>query len=104
MENLLRDRVSYGAFIKGSSRVVRDGETDLEIILEDKVINNDTRILRLKIKNVGGNVVNLNSFLVADFNIPNLGIEEVLENGWGQSSFSGYKRFGGENQKDKCLP
>jgi len=76
-------------FLSGNSELTLNHK-DLEIELEDTRIDKFTRTLRLKVRNIGKKPIKLNSFLIGDFEIPINGTEKVLENGWGQSSFSGY--------------
>ena len=74
---------------------------DLVLGLEDKKLDKNTRLLRLKVHNLGKDNVNLKSFLVGEFEIGNLVINEILVNGWSQSSFSGYKPFNGYTRKSR---
>lgn len=71
--------------------MVPESNETLRLGLDDKKLNDHTRLLQLRVKNVGSRRVAVNSFLIAEFEIPDHNLEGVLENGWGQSSFSGYR-------------
>lgn len=50
--------------------------------------NNQEKIIQINIKNIGQDTA-INSVYI-DFEISNFNLQEILQNGWGQSSFSGY--------------
>lgn len=101
MGELLTTRPKYGAFSKGQHLPVFNSQDELKFELEDSKLDKKSRILRLRVKNLGDESININSFLIGEFEISSKGIEKILENGWGQSSFSGYKPFGGYTRKSK---
>lgn len=92
MQKLLKAIPQNGLFVGGNSpEVVTESNETLRLSLDDKNLNNHTRLLQLRVKNMGSRGVPVNSFLIAEFEIPNHDLVSVLENGWGQSSFSGYR-------------
>lgn len=99
MRELLVLKPKYGVFLKSKGLVW--SQKDLVLGLEDKKLDKNTRLLRLKVHNLGKDNVNLKSFLVGEFEIGNLVINEILVNGWSQSSFSGYKPFNGYTRKSR---
>jgi alpha-galactosidase len=99
MEKLLKVKPKIGIFLKEYPKPALN-HRGLKIELEDKKINKSTRIMRIRVKNIGKEVLHINSFLIGEFEISSNGINKVLENGWGQSSFSGYKPFGGYTKRN----
>ncbi|MEK7498170.1 MAG: glycosyltransferase [Patescibacteria group bacterium] len=97
MQELLGLKPKYGLFLKNRGKVLSD--KNLVFNLEDNKEDKSTRLLRLRVKNIGKNSININSFLVGEFEISSHGINEILYNGWGQSSFSGYKPLDGYTRK-----
>lgn len=97
MQELLVLKPRYGVFLKNKGYVW--SQKDLVLSLEDKKLDENTRLLRLRVNNLGKEATNLNSFLIGEFEIGDLGINEILVNGWGQSSFSGYKPFSGYTKR-----
>lgn len=97
MRELLVLKPKYGVCLKDKDLIW--SQKDLVLNLEDKKLDKNIRLLRLRVHNLGKEEINLNSFLIGEFEIGNLEINEILINGWGQSSFSGYKPFNGHTRK-----
>ena len=86
---------SFGAFVKESDNFTFIPNTSgrnspLQFTISDTKSGNH-RILQLKAKNVTNRTIFINSLVVAEFLIPNFSPDQVLENGWQQCSFSGYR-------------
>src|SRR3989344_7548130 len=101
MEELLTVKPEIGVFLMEFPGNLRKNHRSLEIGLEDKKLDKSTRVLRLRVKNTGNEALHINSFLIGEFEISSNDLNKVLENGWGQSSFSGYKLFGGHTRKSR---
>ena len=101
MEELLTVKPKIGVFLREYPGQLTLSHGGLKIELEDKKLDKSTRVLRLRVKNTGNEVLHINSFQIGQFVISKKDLNKVLENGWGQSSFSGYKSFSGHTRKSR---
>lgn len=91
MLRLLKIRPKFGLFSGGKyPKFLTLNRKNLTFSLEDKKLNDHTRLLQLRVKNNGKKNIKVNSLLLAEFEISDVSLDKFLENGWGQSSFSGY--------------
>ena len=63
----------------------------LSLSLSEQNPEENIRILKLKITNKSDKDIAINSLLIQEYVISDFNIKEVLENGWQQCSFSGYR-------------
>ena len=95
---------SCGIFIEGGNGILRNGEAGLSIKLHKKFLKRKKdAIISLKVVNNGKKAVRINSLIVADLEISTPEFTQVLENGWGQSSFSGYKKISDRTKKKRLF-
>ncbi len=73
----------------------------LEIKRITEKIDRNVRLIQIKIKNIGDNDIFINSFLVGEFELEQGKAEKVLINGWGQSSFTGYRNINDFSRKPR---
>lgn len=103
MEELLTVKPKIGVFLMEFPGQLTQNNSDLKIEFEDKRLDKSTRILRLRVKNTSDKVLHINSFQIGQFIIFKKALNKVLENGWSQSSFSGYKPLSGYTKKNKLF-
>ncbi|OGM61883.1 hypothetical protein A2961_03800 [Candidatus Woesebacteria bacterium RIFCSPLOWO2_01_FULL_39_21] len=66
--------------------------TAINFSLSEQNPEENIRILQLKITNKSDKDITINSLLIQEYVISDFNIKEVLENGWQQCSFSGYRK------------
>lgn len=95
--NINIDRQKYGLYFSDNDGFKfikkRDNFSPLRFSLIEKSLPGNIEILQLEVKNNSSKTIYINSFLVTEFVLKNFELTEILENGWQQCSFSGYRNF-----------
>jgi len=84
---------SFGCYVKVNEEnkfVAPDNEEGIGLVRKIVEEKPEVLVLRVEISNQAKKEIRVNSIVVAEFLLP-VRTEMVLENGWGQSSFSGYR-------------
>lgn len=99
MDELLVNVPKIGVFLREYPGQPIQSNPNLVIESIDYIPEKKTRVWQIRVKNIGDQILHLNSFLIGEFEIPKTQVKDILENGWGQSSFSGYKPLPGQTRK-----
>ena len=92
------DQINFKTKVFCSTKI---STTNLITSLSTTTINKQEKDLQINLKNIGKDT-SVNSICI-DFKIPNYKITEILENGWGQSSFSSYINKITPTKKNKII-
>ena len=86
-------KAKFGVFLKDKPGVFLNKNTsEIEFSFKHTQIDKNTLILQLRIKNTGKDNFEINSLVISDLVLADLDPDEVLENAWTQSGFSGYRK------------